>query len=41
VIEFMTWLSVAILGPGALAVFVWFLFDLRKIFSHPPESRSE
>lgn len=26
-----TWLSVAILGPGAIALFVWFLFDLKRI----------
>jgi len=28
----MTWIAVAILGPGSLAVFVWFLFDVRKLF---------
>lgn len=31
-IEIVTWASVVILGPGALAIFVWFLIDLRKIF---------
>ena len=29
-IELLIWLSVIILGPGALAVFVWFLIDLRS-----------
>ncbi len=27
-----TWLAVVILGPGAMAVFLWFLFDLRRIW---------
>ena len=31
--ELATWIAVLVLGPGALAVFVWFLFDLRKIFA--------
>jgi hypothetical protein len=30
-LEFLTWASVILLGPGALAVFVWFLVDLRGI----------
>lgn len=25
--QFVTWLSVIILGPGALAVFAWFLCE--------------
>ena len=36
-IEVATWLSVAILGPGAAAVFVWFLWDLRKILPRKGE----
>lgn len=32
--ELGTWLSVVILGPGAVAVFVWFLVDLKKVL--PP-----
>lgn len=36
-IETLTWLSVLILGPGAVLVFVWFLIDLRRIFRKPPE----
>jgi hypothetical protein len=26
-----TWLSVIILGPGAVAIFIWFLLDLKRI----------
>jgi hypothetical protein len=40
VIQWMTWLSVAILGPGAAAIFVWFLLDLRKIFGRHVEPPS-
>lgn len=29
--ETATWLSVVILGPGSVAVFIWFLADLRRI----------
>ncbi len=29
--EVATWLSVLILGPGSIAIFVWFLFDLKRI----------
>jgi hypothetical protein len=25
----VTWLSVIILGPGSVAIFIWFLFSLR------------
>ena len=31
-IEIVTWASVVILGPGSIAIFMWFLCDLRKIF---------
>jgi hypothetical protein len=27
-----TWLSVFVLGPGSIAVFVWFLWDVKRIF---------
>jgi hypothetical protein len=27
----VTWLSVIILGPGSIAIFIWFLTDLKKI----------
>lgn len=26
-----TWLSVIVLGPGAVAIFIWFLSDLKRI----------
>jgi hypothetical protein len=29
--QIVTWLSVIILGPGAVAIFVWFLLDLKRI----------
>jgi hypothetical protein len=29
--QIATWLSVIILGPGAVAIFVWFLLDLKRI----------
>lgn len=28
----LTWLAILVLGPGALAVFVWFLRDVRRLF---------
>jgi hypothetical protein len=30
--QIVTWLSVLVLGPGSVAIFVWFLFSLRSIF---------
>jgi hypothetical protein len=41
----LTWLAVAILGPGAVAVFLWFLRDVRDVLDgdrgedRPPEER--
>jgi hypothetical protein len=29
---FVTWLSVLVLGPGSVGIFVWFLFSVRDIF---------
>jgi len=29
--EIATWLSMIVLGPGAVAIFVWFLYDLKRI----------
>ena len=29
--ELATWLSVIILGPGSVAIFIWFLLDLKRI----------
>jgi hypothetical protein len=35
--EVGTWFAVGMLGPGAVAIFVWFLFDLRAMLrSKPP-----
>ena len=31
IMKIATWLSVAVLGPGAIALFVWFLCDLKRI----------
>jgi hypothetical protein len=31
--QFVTWLSVLVLGPGSVAIFVWFLFSLRGVFN--------
>ena len=30
-IELATWLAVIILGPGSIAIFLWFLADLKRI----------
>jgi hypothetical protein len=30
-IKYGTWLAIIILGPGALAIFIWFLIDLIRI----------
>jgi len=30
--EVATWLSVLILGPGSIAIFVWFICDVKRIF---------
>jgi hypothetical protein len=30
--ELATWLSVIGLGPGSIAIFVWFLLDVKRIF---------
>jgi hypothetical protein len=27
-----TWLSVIVLGPGSVAIFVWFLMDVKRLF---------
>ena len=29
--QLATWLSVIALGPGAIAIFAWFLWDLKRI----------
>lgn len=30
--ELATWLSILVLGPGSIAIFVWFLLDVKRIF---------
>ncbi len=30
-LEIATWAAVLVLGPGALGIFVWFVFDFRKL----------
>jgi hypothetical protein len=30
--ELATWLSVIALGPGSIAIFCWFLWDVKRIF---------
>jgi len=30
-LPFITWLSIVVLGPGSIAIFIWFLWDLRRI----------
>jgi hypothetical protein len=32
-LEWGTWAAIVILGPGALAVFVWFLVDVRRLLT--------
>jgi hypothetical protein len=29
--QIVTWLSVLVLGPGSIAIFIWFLMSLRGI----------
>jgi hypothetical protein len=29
--QVVTWLSVIILGPGAVTIFIWFLLDLTRV----------
>jgi hypothetical protein len=39
-----TWLSVVVLGPGSLAIFVWFLLDVKRVFGRrraPSEEASD
>jgi hypothetical protein len=36
-----TWLSVIILGPGSVAIFVWFLIGVRDIFGAPKDDSED
>jgi hypothetical protein len=39
--QLATWLSVLVLGPGSVAVFVWFLFDVKRIFGSERTDRAQ
>lgn len=39
--EWATWLAVIILGPGAVAVFIWFLVDLKRILPKSKDTTGE
>lgn len=30
--EIATWLSVLVLGPGSIAIFVWFVISIMEVF---------
>ncbi len=34
-----TWLAIAVLGPGALAVFAWFLHDVGRVLGPRRDSQ--
>ena len=36
-----TWIAIAVLGPGALAVFIWFLADVETILDGSPAQRGD
>lgn len=38
--ELATWLSILVLGPGSIAIFVWFLLDVKRIFHHDARAKS-
>jgi hypothetical protein len=35
--EIATWISVVVLGPGSVAIFIWFLMDLKRILPRKNE----
>ena len=37
--DWLTWIGVAVLGPGALVIFVFFLRDLRAIWRTLSDNR--
>lgn len=39
--DVMSWVSVAILGPGALMIFMAFLIDLKRLLNQPLVSEEE
>lgn len=36
----MTWLAIVVLGPGAIALFIWFLRDARNLLRPSDEDGS-
>lgn len=38
-IEIGTWVAVAILGPGSIGIFIWFLTDLRSVMGSASRKR--
>lgn len=40
-IELVTWASVLVLGPGSIAIFLWFVIDLRRQQKSPGSSTDE
>ena len=32
IMQMATWISVLVLGPGSVAIFIWFLLSLKQIF---------
>jgi hypothetical protein len=39
--ELATWLSVLVLGPGSIAIFAWFLLDVKRIFHRDVPSSTD
>ncbi|MCC6492554.1 MAG: hypothetical protein IT424_05990 [Pirellulales bacterium] len=39
--ELATWVAVLVLGPGSMAIFVWFLFSLRDALDGEDEQGRE
>jgi hypothetical protein len=39
ILQIATWASVVILGPGSIAVFIWFLADLKRIFGRQSDQK--
>lgn len=40
-LDVLTWVAILVLGPGAVAVLLWFLRDLRSVLpdDRPPQGR--
>lgn len=35
----LTWIAIAVLGPGAIAVFAWFLRDVKSVVAPERDPR--